>query len=625
MNKNIVIVGCGPRGISVLERLAVLIAKDTDSQKNKSKITITIIDDVQLGGGRIWRKDQSKWFLMNTPARETTIFSGECDTFEIRPGAGPSLSQWWVSTDPVNAEPDGLAPRHVYGKYLSFAFEKIVAELSKFATVNMIKDTAIDLEKAGENKWKILLKNYGDFIADKIILTIGHSLNSLNKEHLEFQNFAKLHNLAYIRGDSVADMDLNNVLPNSKVGIIGCGLSFFDLLASLTEGRGGQFITNADGSYEYIPSGLEASIFVGSRSGVPLPSRAVNEKPADYLYKPLILHKERIDKLRNSKPHARLDFEEDILPWLEAEMQLVQIKSILKKTQKDNVWDEFLAQVISNIEYTKSVPKKAIIEIANRFGIQDYTIVDIGKWSRPFYDMSFSQHSEYIQLLKKWIISDITHASIGNMSDPIKAAMDALRDMRGIVKLAVDFAGLTPQSHENYFFKKFIPAHSMLCAGPPVHRLKQVLALMDKDLLTFIGPDAQFNVSIENKEFLISSPQVADTEFYVKTLVDARIPSPKLQDNASPLIKNLYNKKIFTSFNNTLAGFDFDTGGVAVTKAPFHPISKSGVEKNLYVLGIPVEHTRWLMHVGSGRPGVWGQFTVDANEIAKDIIFTIKE
>ena len=624
MIKNVVVIGCGPRGISILERLAVLLSSDNNNS-NCNNITISIIDNVQLGGGRIWRKDQREWFLMNTPARETTIFSGESDKRGVRPGFGPPLSQWWVDTDPVNAEPDGLAPRYVYGEYLSFAFEKIVDQLSKFATVNLITDTAIDLEKIDDSNWKVFLKNHNYLIADKVILTTGHSLANLERQHLEFQNIAATSNneLDYVRGDSVVDMNLNNIKPASSVGIIGCGLSFFDLMASLTEGRGGNFVIKDDGTYDYIPSGLEPILFVGSRSGVPLPSRAFNEKSADYSYKPLILNKQRIEKLRNLKSHSKLDFEEDILPWLEAEMQLVQMHCIIKNTQKENLLNDFTNEVINNIDNTTSLPKNTIIEIANKFGIKPSAIVDLYQWSRPFCNTTFSHHNEYINELKNWITSDIMHANIGNMSDPIKATMDALRDMRGIIKIAVDFAGLTPQSHENYFLKKFIPAHSMLCAGPPVHRLKQVLALMDKNLLTFVGPNAQFTYAENKKSYLISSPQIADAEFYVKTLVDARIPSPNLRTNESPLIKNLFNKKTLTSFNNTLDDCNFNTGGVAVTQSPFHPISADGIEKNLYILGIPVENTRWLMHVGSGRPGVWGQFTSDADAIAKDIMLNL--
>ncbi|HLX54115.1 MAG TPA: hypothetical protein VKR58_09240, partial [Aquella sp.] len=113
---------------------------------------------------------------------------------------------------------------------------------------------------------------------------------------------------------------------------------------------------------------------------------------------------------------------------------------------------------------------------------------------------------------------------------------------------------------------------------------------------------------------------VANSEQYVQTLIDARIPTPDIRTDTSLLMSNLRKKGTITSFTNSLENISFDTGGIAVTQAPFHPISTSGVEESLYILGIPLEHTRWLMHIGSGRPGVWGQFTQDADDVAKNLM-----
>ena len=67
----------------------------------------------------------------------------------------------------------------------------------------------------------------------------------------------------------------------------------------------------------------------------------------------------------------------------------------------------------------------------------------------------------------------------------------------------------------------------------------------------------------------------------------------------------------------------FDTGGIAVTPAPYHPIGRDApVGASLYVLGIPTEHTRWFTQVGSGRPGAWGEFTADADAVAGHLLST---
>ena len=65
----------------------------------------------------------------------------------------------------------------------------------------------------------------------------------------------------------------------------------------------------------------------------------------------------------------------------------------------------------------------------------------------------------------------------------------------------------------------------------------------------------------------------------------------------------------------------FDTGGVAVTRAPYHPLDRHGrPDPDTYVLGIPTEHTRWFMQGGSSRPGFWTDFVRDADAIAEDAL-----
>lgn len=59
--KTLTIIGTGPRGISVLERIAVLLEKNIKTSISK----IVIVDAVKLGQGRIWNSNQNKVLLMN--------------------------------------------------------------------------------------------------------------------------------------------------------------------------------------------------------------------------------------------------------------------------------------------------------------------------------------------------------------------------------------------------------------------------------------------------------------------------------------------------------------------------------------------------------------------------------
>jgi uncharacterized NAD(P)/FAD-binding protein YdhS len=84
----IAIIGVGPRGLSVLERI---VAKSQALKKDP--FSIYLIDSHQVGSGRIWRTNQPDWFLMNNVADEVSGFSGPPDGGKIRPGAGPSLAE----------------------------------------------------------------------------------------------------------------------------------------------------------------------------------------------------------------------------------------------------------------------------------------------------------------------------------------------------------------------------------------------------------------------------------------------------------------------------------------------------------------------------------------------------
>ncbi|WP_433274990.1 hypothetical protein ACQPZF_26775 [Actinosynnema sp. CS-041913] len=67
---------------------------------------------------------------------------------------------------------------------------------------------------------------------------------------------------------------------------------------------------------------------------------------------------------------------------------------------------------------------------------------------------------------------------------------------------------------------------------------------------------------------------------------------------------DLHDRGIWSSFVNRGASEEYDTGGVAVTASPFHPVDRHGrPDEGLHVLGIPTEHTRWFMQVGSSRSG----------------------
>lgn len=67
-----------------------------------------------------------------------------------------------------------------------------------------------------------------------------------------------------------------------RVGVIGCGFVFYDVMVSFIEGCGGWYEIVVDGDLVYILSGKELRIYVGLCSGVLFLVCVMNEKVVDY-------------------------------------------------------------------------------------------------------------------------------------------------------------------------------------------------------------------------------------------------------------------------------------------------------------------------------------------------------
>ncbi len=128
------IVGAGPRAVSLLDRIAVRLAENATS----TSVSITLVDPFGPGG-RIWRRDQPPELLMNTFAGESSIFADPSHG-ELA-GFGPDLFSWARTalaepsldrfTDAELADlksltPQSYAPRYLFGTYVSSAYHTAV-------------------------------------------------------------------------------------------------------------------------------------------------------------------------------------------------------------------------------------------------------------------------------------------------------------------------------------------------------------------------------------------------------------------------------------------------------------------------------------------------------------------
>lgn len=610
----VAVVGVGPRGLAVLERTAARLAQDSGSEP----VELYAIDASEPGPGRIWRPDQPQWLLMNTPAGEVTMFSGPRDDGPARPGAGPSLAQWWAGDSPAEGDPYAYAPRGTYGRYLSFVLDAVESGLPDRVRLHRVRGRVHRMRRTGVGAgWTLTLDEGRTIEADRVVLATGHPVTAMLPDQQTLSDFAaERPRVHYVRGDSAADMPLAELARGSRVGVLGLGLAFYDVMSLLTEGRGGRYVTEG-GELRYVPSGREPRLIAGSRSGVPLPARGRNQKTADHSYQARIFTRERIEGLRS---RGKLDFDRQVLPWLLAEVTLVYYATEIRARRGERICELFVDQAVRAAR-DDSAPDLAVVQQAARFGVQGMPPVDLRQWARPFVREEFADREAYQRAVAGVIRLDLLEAEKGNAHGPVKAALDTLRDVRSTIRAAVDLSGLTARSHEEDFLGSFAPISSHLAAGPPAIRLRQVLALMEAGVLELIGPGVQFAADPERGCFTAHSPYVSQEPAHLDAVMDARIPTPDVRADTSALIQDLLLQGTVTSYANVDDDAVFDTGGMAVTKAPFHPIDTHGQPvTDLYALGIPTEHTRWFTQVGSSRPGAWGEFMADADAIAGDIV-----
>lgn len=90
---SVAVVGAGPRGTSVLERLC---ASAPELLASGARLTVHVVDPSPPGPGRVWRTDQPAELLMNTVSCQVTLFTD--DSVDCSP-------------DPSGPEPACLGPR----------------------------------------------------------------------------------------------------------------------------------------------------------------------------------------------------------------------------------------------------------------------------------------------------------------------------------------------------------------------------------------------------------------------------------------------------------------------------------------------------------------------------------
>ncbi|MFJ8631077.1 FAD/NAD(P)-binding protein [Streptomyces sp. NPDC093568] len=594
---SVALVGAGPRGTSVLERLC---ASAPELLPPGTRLTVHVVDPAPPGPGRVWRTSQAAELLMNTVSSQVTLFtddSVDCSG-PIRPG--PSLYDWAAGA----LGPDEYPTRAHYGRYLEWVFAQVVREAPAAVHVKTHAARAVRLDDAPDGRQVLTLDDGRVLPAlDAVVLAQGHLPTAADTAQRHTAAYAERHGLRYIAPANPADVDLSSISPGEPVLLRGLGLNFFDHMALFTTGRGGAFARDTDGRLGYLPSGNEPRLYAGSRRGIPYQARGDNAKGPYGRHLPLVLTPEVIAGFRKRADSGEApDFLAEIWPLVAKEVETVYCAALLPAERRPEFTERFLA-----------VPHRAPQEarLLDEFGIPESERWSWDRTSRPYTGRTFADPGQWRAWLLAYLREDAAQAARGNVHGPLKSALDVLRDLRNELRLIVDHGGLTGTSRRDHLDRWYTPLNAFLSIGPPRRRVEELVALMEAGVVEVLGP--RLEVREEAGAWVARSPEVPGSAVRATTLVEARLPEAELRRTGDELLARLL--KTGQCRPHTVDGYE--TGGLDVTQRPYRLIDRQGrPHDRRFAFGVPTEGVHWVTAAGA-RPGVDSVTLSDADAVAR--------
>ncbi|WOT40398.1 FAD/NAD(P)-binding protein [Streptomyces coeruleorubidus] len=594
-------VGAGPRGTSVLERLC---ASAPELLPPGARLTVHVIDPDPPGPGRVWRTDQSPELLMNTVACQVTLFtddSVDCSG-PIRPG--PSLYEWARGT----LGPDEYPTRADYGRYLEWVFAQVAGDAPAGVRVETHRARAVRLDDTSGGHQALTLSDGRTLTGlSAVVLAQGHLPTTADPSRRRLADHAARHGLRHVPPANPADVDLASVPPGEPVLLRGLGLNFFDHTALLTTGRGGRFVRDAQG-LRYVPSGREPRLYAGSRRGIPYQARGDNAKGAFGRHDPLVLTPDVIAGFRKRADSGEApDFLAEIWPLVAKEVETVYCAALLRRAgtsapRCQEFTDHFLAVPHGD-------PEEAVL--LGEFGVADDDRWSWERISRPYAGRDFAHPGEWRDWLLSYLREDAAQAALGNVRGPLKAALDVLRDLRNELRLIVDHGGLPGGSRRDHLDHWYTPLNAFLSIGPPRRRIEELVALVEAGVVRVLGP--RLKVTEADGAWAAHSPDVPGSVVRVRTLIEARLPETDLRKTADGLLAGLL--RTGQCRPHTVDGYE--TGGLDVTPRPYHLIDRQGApHSRRFAFGVPTEGVHWVTAAGA-RPGVDSVMLSDADAVAR--------
>ena len=591
----------GPKGLYCLERLLA----EVNARPLRHALHIHVFNrTADFGASSIYDPEQPEYILVNVSIGELDLWTATDPP--IAAGRGPSFIDWYHDTlrPDVPLTGNEYLSRAVVGRYLIDGFRRILNGLPAGVAVQCHVGEVVDIQpdEQGHKIEFVVESGHADEIrANKVLLATGHSRVVPGPEEKRYEEFAGRHvGAAFIPFVYPVVESMAPIPTGARVALKGVGLSFIDAVLELTEGRGGRFVRGGDGTLSYTASGKEPlSIIPFCRSGLPMAPKA-DDLP--HFMRPLTFFTPKaLAELRRQKGGDKLDFESDLFPFFELEMELHYYRVVMgtgeEREQLESCGND--AQAMRRVidAYLRAHPSQ------RRF--------DYRQALDPVGERRFVSGKQFASFVEQYMEQEIARARLGQAGCGVKAAIDIWYEVRKELGSVLQFGGLTPESHRK-LIEYYFPRFKRIVFGPPIINIEKLLALVRVGLLDFSVARGPRVLTDEARGcFELRCDEIPGAVAQAEILVDARYPSPNILRDAIPLYRNLYRRGIVRVYQNRSVNPDepsYCPGAIDMTEGLHFVVDSQGIgNEDISVIGIPTEGNL----VGNKNlardnyPGIW--------------------
>ena len=542
----VAIIGAGPRGTSLLERL---IANAAECAPDRT-IAVHVIDPYPPGGGRIWRSQQSPLLWMNTTSDDCTMFTDETVECEGPIVSGPTLIEWAqelvtgrlssppgfrpapsTSAEARRIQDSWFTTRQTQSDYLSWVFWQSAKNGMPQVQVHSHVGRAVDVHDLPLGRQRVIMADdLPPVDADIVLFAQGNVDVAPNSEEVRLTEYAAAHDLCYLSSGPTADHCFDRIPAGEPVIVRGLGLCFIDTAVLLTSGRGGTFHRDNSGELHYKPSGNEPVLFVGSRRGVPYWSKMhyslTGSPPEPFGH----LNAAAVAAL-GDRP---LDFATDIWPLIAREITHAGYRELVESHQE--LLDIDARQFIHRLD-TLDWDGPALKELVDQAVRFDEDRIDLEETAHPLA----GRHFPDLDTLQNWMINYIATGVRRGRDPRYSASLAMLHGLSSAFYRLVELVNeerLSPASWE-HDLPTFLDFCRFLTSGPPGPRLEELLALTRARIVRFLG--SEMTVTAHEGLFHARSCSV-NVSVTARSLIEARLPERTMLRVNDPLLCKLIQR-----------------------------------------------------------------------------------